>query len=231
VKVQAGRRRFSVVVYPFFLFFRGSGCFSSGFISAKCREMATKPSLREEQGEALHRLSKRITSSTGGQDEASTSCRSCRVSQEPQKFSRLGAKIPRRAPGRHARDRKHFSPSDRGRSKRRFLPYVRLGFCRDVRGVGASRVRDLSSRAASRALSFSSMSWTPWAHPGAGTAAVRRARADAQPDARGDGRFDTKDGSSYWRPPTALTSWYPALLRPGRFDRQVVVDMPDVQGA
>lgn len=33
-----------------------------------------------------------------------------------------------------------------------------------------------------------------------------------------------------WQPPTGRTFWTPALMRPGRFDRQIYVGTPDVQG-
>ena len=36
--------------------------------------------------------------------------------------------------------------------------------------------------------------------------------------------------SSFWRPPTVRKSLDPALTRPGRFDRRVPVELPDLKG-
>ena len=58
----------------------------------------------------------------------------------------------------------------------------------------------------------------------------RRARADAQPAAGRDGRLRDqrrRHPDRRHQPPDVLD---PALLRPGRFDRRVVVDRPDVNG-
>ena len=58
----------------------------------------------------------------------------------------------------------------------------------------------------------------------------RRARADAEPAARRDGRLREQRGRDPDRrhePPDVLD---PALLRPGRFDRRVVVPRPDLRG-
>ena len=59
----------------------------------------------------------------------------------------------------------------------------------------------------------------------------RRARADAQPAARRDGRLRCAQGRDRsWPPPTGRRSSTRRCCAPGRFDRQVLVDRPDVGG-
>ena len=59
----------------------------------------------------------------------------------------------------------------------------------------------------------------------------RRARADAEPAPRRDGRLRlVARASSSWRRPTGPRCWTRRSCAPGRFDRQVLVDRPDVRG-
>jgi cell division protease FtsH len=99
-------------------------------------------------------------------------------------------------------------------------------------GVGAARVRDLFEQARlRRPASSSSTSSTRSA--GARPRDDRRQRregADAEPAAGRDGRLQPREPGHPARrdqPPEILD---PALLRAGRFDRQILVDRPDKAG-
>ena len=99
-------------------------------------------------------------------------------------------------------------------------------------GVGAARVRDLFEQAKRNApcivfvdeidaVADTGRRFGRW---------PRRAGTDPEPDFGGDGRF--RDQHQHYRycryqPPGHLD---PALLRPGRFDRRVTLDLPDVRG-
>jgi cell division protease FtsH len=100
-------------------------------------------------------------------------------------------------------------------------------------GVGASRVRDMFEQAKKNApcIVFIDEIDAVGRHRGAGSAIQRRARADAEPAAGRDGRLRGQRRHHHHRrdqPPDVLD---PALLRPGRFDRQVVVPRPTSRAA
>jgi len=99
-------------------------------------------------------------------------------------------------------------------------------------GVGAARVRDLFQQAqARRRASCSSMSSTPSARrAGRQPRRARRARADAQSAARRDGWVRRQEGLIIMAATNRPETLDSALMRPGRFDRQVLVDRPDVKG-
>jgi len=68
-------------------------------------------------------------------------------------------------------------------------------------------------------------------HRGAGLGgAMTKPRADAEPVAGRDGRFEANEGVILIAATNRPDVLDPALLRPGRFDRQVVVPNPDVVG-
>jgi hypothetical protein len=100
-------------------------------------------------------------------------------------------------------------------------------------GVGASRVRDLFCRARkTRPASFSSMKSMPWAATAAPAWAAAMTSA-SRPSTSCWWKwtaFESNEGViliSATNRPDVLD---PALLRPGRFDRQVVVSLPDIRG-
>ena len=181
--------------------------------------------------------SKRITFvDVAGQDEAKYELQEVvEFLKSPQKFARLGAKIPKGVllvgmPG-HGEDAAR--QGHRRGSERRFLPHVGLGLRRDVRRRGrqprAGPVR--AGAGATRRASSSSTSWTPWAAPagpGYGGGHDEREQTLNQMLVEMDG-FDTKDGVIILAATNRPDVLDPALLRPGRFDRQVVVDMPDIR--
>jgi len=99
-------------------------------------------------------------------------------------------------------------------------------------GVGAARVRDLFAQAASQApASSSSMSWTRWGKPGNECYGGHDEREQTlnQLLVEMDG-FETNKGVIIMAATNRPEILDPALLRPGRFDRQVLVDRPDING-
>ncbi len=101
-------------------------------------------------------------------------------------------------------------------------------------GVGASRVRDLFEQGRKHAPcilfidELDAVGRTRGAGYGGGH--DEREQTLNQMLVEMDG-FDTKDGVIILAATNRPDVLDPALLRPGRFDRQVVVDMPDIQGA
>ena len=100
-------------------------------------------------------------------------------------------------------------------------------------GVGAPRVRDMfenrprntrpassSSTKSTRSAAIAAPAWRR----------QRRARADPEPAAGRDGRLRGHAGIIVIAATNRPDILDPALLRPGRFDRQVVVPLPDIRG-
>ncbi len=100
-------------------------------------------------------------------------------------------------------------------------------------GVGASRVRDLfaQAKAAPPAIIFMDEIDAVGRHRGAGMGGGHDEREQTlnQLLVEMDG-FDTKAGVILIAATNRPDILDPALLRPGRFDRQIVVDRPDLQG-
>ena len=102
-------------------------------------------------------------------------------------------------------------------------------------GVGAARVRDLFEQAAPEGARHHLHRRTRRARPGARHRSLCR-RATTKRSRRSISSWSSSTAStrarasSCWRPPTGRKSSIPALLRAGRFDRQVLVDRPDKKG-
>ena len=100
-------------------------------------------------------------------------------------------------------------------------------------GVGASRVRDLfeQAKAAAPAIVFVDEIDAVGRHRGAGLGGGHDEREQTlnQLLVEMDG-FDQKTGVILLASTNRPDILDPALLRPGRFDRQIVVDRPDLEG-
>ena len=153
----------------------------------------------------------------------------------PQKFQRLGGRIPKGVllVGPPGTGKTLLAKAVAGEAGVPFMSITGSDFMEMFVGVGAARVRDLFEQASvTRPASSSLTRLTRWAATAAPdwaagtTSASRPERA-----AGGDGRVRHDQGviiMAATNRPDILDS---ALLRAGRFDRQVVVDRPDVLGA
>lgn len=153
----------------------------------------------------------------------------------PQKFQRLGGKIPKGAllVGPPGTGKTLLAKAVAGEAGVPFFSMSGADFVEMFVGVGASRVRDLFEMGRKNApcIIFIDEMDAVGRHRGAGLGGGHDEREQTlnQLLVEMDG-FDTKEGViliAATNRPDVLDA---ALLRPGRFDRQIVVDRPDVRG-
>ena len=156
--------------------------------------------------------------------------------KDPGKFQRLGGKIPqRRADGRLARApaRRLLARAIAGEAKVPFFTISGSDFVEMFVGVGASRVRDMFDQAKKHApcIIFIDEIDAVGRHRGAGLGGGHDEREQTlnQLLVEMDG-FEGNEGVIVIAATNRPDVLDPALLRPGRFDRQVVVPLPDVRG-
>ncbi len=153
----------------------------------------------------------------------------------PGKYTRLGGKIPRGiillgAPGT---GKTLLAKSVAGEAKVPFFTIAGSDFVEMFVGVGASRVRDLFNKAKvnSPSIVFIDEIDAVGRHRGAGIGGGHDEREQTlnQLLVEMDG-FDTNEGVIVMAATNRPDILDPALLRPGRFDRRVIIDSPDVKG-
>ena len=179
---------------------------------------------------------KRITfGDVAGQDEAKYELSEVvDFLKNPQKFSRLGAKIPKGVllVGMPGTGKTLLAKAIAGEANVAFFHMSGSDFVEMFVGVGASRVRDLFEQGRRHAPcilfidELDAVGRTRGAGYGGGH--DEREQTLNQMLVEMDG-FDTKDGVIILAATNRPDVLDPALLRPGRFDRQVVVDMPDIK--
>ena len=153
----------------------------------------------------------------------------------PQKFAKLGAKIPRGVllAGPPGTGKTLLSRAVAGEAGVPFFSISGSEFVEMFVGVGASRVRDLFNRAkeAQPAIIFVDEIDAVGRHRGAGIGGGNDEREQTlnQILVELDG-FDDRTNVIVIAATNRPDILDPALLRPGRFDRRVVLDLPDAKG-
>jgi len=155
--------------------------------------------------------------------------------KDPAKFQRLGGKIPKGVlmVGSPGTGKTLLARAIAGEAKVPFFTISGSDFVEMFVGVGASRVRDMFEQAKKHApcIIFIDEIDAVGRHRGAGLGGGHDEREQTlnQLLVEMDG-FEGNEGVIVIAATNRPDVLDPALLRPGRFDRQVVVPLPDVRG-
>jgi len=155
--------------------------------------------------------------------------------KEPEKFRRLGGRVPKGVllVGPPGTGKTYIAKAVAGEAGVPFFSMSGSDFVEMFVGVGASRVRDLFRQAKAHApcIIFIDEIDAVGRHRGAGIGGGHDEREQTlnQLLVEMDG-FESSEGIIILAATNRPDILDPALLRPGRFDRQVVMDLPDVKG-
>ena len=155
--------------------------------------------------------------------------------RDPSKFQKLGGKIPRGIlmVGSPGTGKTLLARAIAGEAKVPFFTISGSDFVEMFVGVGASRVRDMFEQAKRQApcIVFIDEIDAVGRHRGAGLGGGHDEREQTlnQLLVEMDG-FEANEGIIIIAATNRPDVLDPALLRPGRFDRQVVVPLPDIKG-
>jgi len=155
--------------------------------------------------------------------------------KDPSKFQKLGGKIPRGVlmVGSPGTGKTLLAKAIAGEAKVPFFTISGSDFVEMFVGVGASRVRDMFQEAKKHApcIIFIDEIDAVGRHRGAGLGGGHDEREQTlnQLLVEMDG-FEGNEGVIVIAATNRPDVLDPALLRPGRFDRQVVVPLPDIRG-
>lgn len=155
--------------------------------------------------------------------------------KDPQKFQRLGGKIPKGAllVGQPGTGKTLVARAVAGEANVPFFTISGSDFVEMFVGVGASRVRDMFEQGKKNApcIIFIDEIDAVGRHRGAGLGGGNDEREQTlnQLLVEMDG-FESNEGVIILAATNRPDVLDPALLRPGRFDRQIVVPLPDVKG-
>ena len=155
--------------------------------------------------------------------------------RDPGKFQRLGGHIPRGVlmVGQPGTGKTLLAKAVAGEAKVPFFTISGSDFVEMFVGVGASRVRDMFEQAKKHApcIIFIDEIDAVGRHRGSGMGGGHDEREQTlnQLLVEMDG-FEPNDGIIVIAATNRPDVLDPALLRPGRFDRQVVVGLPDIRG-
>ena len=155
--------------------------------------------------------------------------------RDPGKFQRLGGRIPRGTlmVGSPGTGKTLLAKAIAGEAKVPFFSISGSDFVEMFVGVGASRVRDMFEQAKKQApcIIFIDEIDAVGRHRGAGLGGGHDEREQTLNQLLVEmGGFEANDGIIVIAATNRPDVLDPALLRPGRFDRQVVVPLPDIRG-
>ncbi|MEP4486777.1 MAG: ATP-dependent zinc metalloprotease FtsH [Halioglobus sp.] len=155
--------------------------------------------------------------------------------RDPSRFQKLGGRIPRGVlmVGQPGTGKTLLAKAIAGEAKVPFFSISGSDFVEMFVGVGASRVRDMFEQAKKQSpcIIFIDEIDAVGRHRGAGLGGGHDEREQTlnQLLVEMDG-FEGNDGVIVIAATNRPDVLDPALLRPGRFDRQVVVGLPDIRG-
>jgi cell division protease FtsH len=171
-----------------------------------------------------------------GADEAKVELREIiEFLKDPARFTKLGGRLPKGAllVGPPGTGKTLLAKAVAGEAGRPFFSMSGSDFVEMFVGVGASRVRDLFEQGKANApcIIFIDEIDAVGRHRGAGLGGGHDEREQTlnQLLVEMDG-FESNDGVILIAATNRPDVLDPALLRPGRFDRQIVVDAPDLRG-
>ena len=177
----------------------------------------------------------RFSDVAGAEEEKTELCEIVDFLKNPRKFIEIGAKIPRGVllVGPPGTGKTLFAKAVAGEANVPFFSISGSDFVEMFVGVGASRVRDLFAQAKKNmpCIIFIDEIDAVGRQRGAGLGGGNDEREQTlnQLLVQMDG-FDTNDGIIVMAATNRADILDPALLRPGRFDRQIYVNIPDVKG-
>jgi len=191
----------------------------------------------KSKAKMLHENKVRVTfDDVAGADEAKTELQEViEFLREPSKFRRLGGRIPKGVllVGPPGTGKTLLARAVAGEAGVPFFSISGSEFVEMFVGVGAARVRDLFEQGKRNApcIIFVDELDAVGRHRGAGLGGGHDEREQTlnQLLVEMDG-FDANEGVILLSATNRPDVLDPALLRPGRFDRQVVVDRPDIRG-
>lgn len=212
-----------VLFYFFFRSARGAGTQAFNFSKSRAR-------LSSDQRPSI------TFADVAGIDEAKEEVQEIvEFLKSPQKFSALGGRVPRGIllVGPPGTGKTLLAKAIAGEAKVPFYSISGSEFVEMFVGVGAARVRDLFDQAKRNApcLIFIDEIDAVGRHRGAGLGGGHDEREQTlnQILAEMDG-FDTSANVIVMAATNRPDILDPALLRPGRFDRHIVIDLPDIKG-
>ena len=212
-----------------------------GFILFMMRQMQSggnkAMSFGKNRARLLSMQQKKITfKDVAGVDEAKEELKEIiEFLREAQKFQRLGGRIPKGVlmVGPPGTGKTLLARAVAGEANVPFFSISGSDFVEMFVGVGASRVRDLFEQGKKNApcIIFIDEIDAVGRHRGAGLGGGHDEREQTlnQLLVEMDG-FESNDGVILIAATNRPDVLDPALLRPGRFDRRVVVDRPDIRG-
>ncbi len=194
-------------------------------------------SFGKSRAKLLNESTKKVTfNEVAGMDEAKVEVQEIiEILKDPQKFQRLGGKIPKGVllVGPPGTGKTLLARAIAGEAGVPFLSISGSDFVEMFVGVGASRVRDLFEQGKKNApcIIFIDEIDAVGRHRGAGLGGGHDEREQTlnQLLVEMDG-FESNEGVILVAATNRPDVLDPALLRPGRFDRQVVIPRPDLNG-